>query len=89
MLRIKITAGSTLMSEPRVRFNSGYWDGRADQKVNRYPRWADRGACLRGRQPKHPFDEMYGQGYWIGRTDTEVTETSDNAWNNRPKLRRR
>lgn len=59
----------------RIRFNSGYWDGRSDRDTGRYAEWSRCGLVSR-----HPFDRLYGEGYWAGRYDPDSPETSDAAW---------
>lgn len=70
------------MTEPRIRFNSGYWDGRHDQDRNQNAPWAKP-----WQTSGHPFDAIYGQGYWTGRYDTSGTTKSTVAWKARRSLR--
>jgi hypothetical protein len=65
----------TLLDEPRVRFNSGFWDGLAGC-------WAG-GSNRSGLQLAEHFDRAYAAGAQAGdaaRRAGEQPETSDEAW---------
>lgn len=55
---------------PRIRFNWGFWDGRADAQAKRNPMWST-----------HP-DASYKAGYYAGREtrDEANVTSSEPAW---------
>lgn len=61
---------STVKAQPRIRFNWGYWDGRAAAEAGLAPAWS--------RGGRSHFDKAYEAGYWAGRGS--AGETSEPAW---------
>lgn len=52
----------TTKTDAAMRFNSGYWDGKAARERGRLPVWAKPSRF----RPDHPFDRFYGNGFWDG-----------------------
>lgn len=57
----------TGLDNQRVRFNWGFWDGRADVRADRT------------RDVSTHFDRAYADGYVAGRVDV-MNDTSEPAW---------
>lgn len=74
MSRSSQTAASRILeTDPRQRFNWGYWDGRTDRDSH-----SSRIATWFGKIPH--FDRVYEKGYLHGRFESDNPRTSDTAW---------
>ena len=75
-------AYDSMMQEPRVRFNGGYHDARADRDAQRTAHWDHSGFTQRDGTRGH-YDRMYVRGYRAGqRSDPEATRSTA-AWQRR------
>ena len=69
----KSVVSRILNTDPRERFNWGYWDGRSDRdRGGKIAPWFGKGTH---------FDVVYEKGYLYGRFDCNSPRTSDAAWN--------